>query len=342
MNKKRWLGYVLIVGVPIGTIFLYAWKGALYPATVTSLSDRALFGESFGVVNAIVSALAFMGLLVTIAMQQRQLSEQAQELRRQADRDQENRERDELDQYEQQLFRLLGFYLESVDAVRIMRNGREHIGRAAFAHGLESMQRELKTRKLHFVPETVLGPVKAGKGSAPQILLVDYVAMETCRVVQYTLGYQRRVIASLLTLLRHMECRCPSHADINTYRSVISAQITHIEVQYLFAMMLIYENERELRDLLDQSGLFRRDSPPYNFKLHQYLYKRLWGKEVGDSTQARRLPFNGRKSARLRHRAQRAPLSLLLKQYGISGPVRPESLGLRTPQEAEPPMQRTG
>jgi hypothetical protein len=103
-------------------------------------------------------------------------------------------------------------------------------------------------------------------------------------------------------------------------------RLTHVEIQYIFATVLIHESEAELRELLFQSGLLTQDSAPYNFKFHQFLYLHLWGIEVGDPTRARRLAFRPKRSAQVRASAAIAPLAGLLAKYSISPPIRPEGL----------------
>jgi len=271
-----------------------------------------------------------------------QLSEQSKELKRQALRDEDNRVRDERAQYEQLLFRLLEFYRDSVKSVVVIRKGVPTQGVEALSVGIQRMQLELRRRRLHFIPPRELEAIRAGKATESQKLLLEYFTVENCRIVQYTVTYQRRVVATLRALLQHLECRCPEHTDIEGYRSLVSSQITHIEIQYLFAIVLVYENEAELRKLLQRSGLFSRDSAPYNFKLHQFLYQSMWGDLVGDPTKARKLAFGTKRSARIRQASKSAPLADLLRKYSISKPVLPEEIPeiQRTePREQNPPTR---
>ncbi|MCE3272245.1 MAG: hypothetical protein K0S57_2642 [Ramlibacter sp.] len=331
----KWLmGTAAVVASIVLIAYVRTWNGELpYPGSVSTLEHQGQFGDSFGAFNALVSAFGFLGLLLTLGMQQWQISQQSKDLKRQADRDQENRRRDEMAQYEGLLFRLMEFYRDSVDEVFIVRGGKEYAGLNALALCIRHMQEELRQRKLHFVPEEILSPIRAGHGTADQELVLDYFIVENFRVVQYTVTYQRRVLTTLAALLKHLEHRCPSHADIDTYRALVSSQITHVEVQYLFAILLIYANESELRDLVESSRLFVKDSAPYNFKLHQYLYLRLWGKAVGDPSKARRLAFSSKAAAKVRDAAMRPPLADLLSRYRIAEPVRPEKMRVHKSNE---------
>lgn len=342
MNKKSWVTVgLLTLGVFVA--FVRTWNGEWpYPSGVTTVEHRGQFGDSFAIFSATVSALGFLGVLVTLALQQLQLSEQSKELKRQALRDEDNRVRDERAQYEQLLFRLLEFYRDSVKSVVVIRKGIPTQGVEALSVGIQRMQLELRRRRLHFIPPRELEAIRAGKATESQKLLLEYFTVENCRIVQYTVTYQRRVVATLRALLQHLECRCPEHTDIEGYRSLVSSQITHIEIQYLFAIVLVYENEAELRKLLQRSGLFSRDSAPYNFKLHQFLYQSMWGDLVGDPTKARKLAFGTKRSARIRQASKSAPLADLLRKYSISKPVLPEEIPeiQRTePREQNPPTR---
>lgn len=327
--KKSWLvlgSLIAVLAVLIG--FLCTWYGVLpYPSQIKTVEERGQFGDSFGFLSALASSLGFIGLLFTLALQQRQISEQAKEIKRQDVKDREERQREELDRFEELLFKLLEFYLESVDAILLVRQGREYKGRDALSICIKNMERELKRRNLHYLPEANLNQTKSATENKLNVELLDYVALETCRVIQYTLPYQRRVIASLRALLHHLESRCPQHADVDIYRSVVSAQLTHLELQYFFAIALIYKNEAELRNLFEASKVFVRDSPPYVYKLHQFLYARFWGKVVGDASLARTLVFSSKQGAQIRALAKQKPLADLIRRYRISDPVRPETMG---------------
>lgn len=333
MKKRIWAGISAALTVLVAIAFVNTWNGAWpYPSEVTTLEHRGQFGDSFAIFSATFSALGFLGILVTLALQQWQISQQAQELKRQAARDEANRHRDEIAQYEQLLFRLLDYYKESVESIRINRKGVEVRGRDSLSFVLEQMQKELRRRKLHFIHQRELTPIRKGTATEPQRLLFDYVIVETCRVIQYTVIYQRRVVATLRALLEHLERRCPDASEIGTYRNLVASQITHVEIQYIFAIVLIHESEGELRQLLLQSGLLTQDSAPYNFKLHQFLYLHLWGIEVGDPTRARKLAFRSKRSAQIRAAATSPPLSGLLAKYSISLPIRPEGLQHSSPE----------
>jgi hypothetical protein len=60
-------------------LWLSTWLAAVY--LLPNRGERGQFGDLFGSVNALFSGLAFAGLLITVRLQQQQLSTQQQELK---------------------------------------------------------------------------------------------------------------------------------------------------------------------------------------------------------------------------------------------------------------------
>ena len=64
-------------------LVLVIWGFSLFiiPFVYPKLSDRALFGDSFGAINSLFSGLAFAGIIYTILLQRKELALQRQELK---------------------------------------------------------------------------------------------------------------------------------------------------------------------------------------------------------------------------------------------------------------------
>lgn len=74
MTKKIIIGIVSILSLYFGTtIFL-----AMY---LPDFTTRGQFGDSFGVINALFSALAFLGIIITILLQKEELELQREEIK---------------------------------------------------------------------------------------------------------------------------------------------------------------------------------------------------------------------------------------------------------------------
>lgn len=88
-NSMLWWGIAIFVCLVIwiGGYFLTHWLSGCDSIfqVVNGASTSALFGDSFGGVNALVSALAFAGMIVTFAFQRYELGMQREELKAQRD-----------------------------------------------------------------------------------------------------------------------------------------------------------------------------------------------------------------------------------------------------------------
>lgn len=81
-NRFSWLELLLFLGIFLAVILLWGamwlWiDNYVYPSTDTESisSARGAFGDKFGAINALFSGLAFAGLIATILLQRRELSE---------------------------------------------------------------------------------------------------------------------------------------------------------------------------------------------------------------------------------------------------------------------------
>lgn len=65
----------------IGAVLTHLWASHYFTDITAGDSRKALFGDSFGAVNALVSALAFAGIIITIQLQRRDLRLQRKDLK---------------------------------------------------------------------------------------------------------------------------------------------------------------------------------------------------------------------------------------------------------------------
>ena len=82
-KKKRRLLYAFLLALPPLLVFAYAalllW--VTWPIQELSVAKSGVFGDSFGLLNALFSGLAFAGVIVTILLQKNELQLQRRELR---------------------------------------------------------------------------------------------------------------------------------------------------------------------------------------------------------------------------------------------------------------------
>lgn len=80
MGKDKKDYTITIMSIVVGIIFIFLWIGFFYWNLDTKLEHRAQIGDSFGSLNALFSALALAGVVVTIVLQSRELRLQRNEL----------------------------------------------------------------------------------------------------------------------------------------------------------------------------------------------------------------------------------------------------------------------
>ncbi|NVJ46995.1 MAG: hypothetical protein HWE21_10830 [Cytophagia bacterium] len=77
MSKGKILTLIVLLLVLIAIFTLYP---ILLAREYPDLTNRGTFGDSFGALNAMISGLAFAGIIYTIILQQNQLKMQSEEL----------------------------------------------------------------------------------------------------------------------------------------------------------------------------------------------------------------------------------------------------------------------
>lgn len=97
-KNKFWFLLILVIVFSYLAILLYL----TYPISELSIEKAGQLGDSFGVVNSIFSGLAFIALVITIYLQQKEISETKKEL--------------EKNSFENKFFNLLNHYNGLTDA----------------------------------------------------------------------------------------------------------------------------------------------------------------------------------------------------------------------------------
>lgn len=293
----------------------YLGGGLPYPSAVQNLESRGQFGDSFGVVNAFLSGCAFVGLLVTIAYQQRQISAQGAEMERQA-------KRDSVAQFEETLYRLLALYQQSVSDVVVTRSNQTYRGRDALRHSAQAACREIKRNGVSTLPHDVKTRMRKGSATIEDRLLFDHLCIQNCTHIQNCALIQRRMVSNFVLVLMHLERRIPEGIDREHYRHLVSAQLTHVEVQYVFLVALAFGNENELRALLNEAEILKRDSKPFDIDLHRLMYLHFYGVDPGAKVQLRTMPIPKSRKKELKRSAL---LRQVLVDRGLEQIQRPRA-----------------
>ena len=90
-------------------------------------SAAGLFGDSFGAVNALISALAFAGVIVTFRLQRKELDLQRKELKAQRDEFAQQNKTLKLQRFENTFFHMMELQQQIVNDLFIKVSDREHV-----------------------------------------------------------------------------------------------------------------------------------------------------------------------------------------------------------------------
>ena len=126
-GKIRWWPFwlILLFVVIFWCLSLIEW----FPWWVTN--ERGQFGDSFGVVNALFSGLAFAGVICAILLQKRELKLQREAIN-------EQKKTLQKQNFESSFFQLLGLHNDIVNSMEIQ--DRACSGRECFGHLLNHLQ----------------------------------------------------------------------------------------------------------------------------------------------------------------------------------------------------------
>ena len=102
----------------------YVLTDKCLPANSVEVCPPALFGDSFGVVNALISAFAFAGMIVTFRLQRTELKMQREELAAQREEFSQQNETMRLQRFENTFFHMMELQQDIVNDLRFNETTR--------------------------------------------------------------------------------------------------------------------------------------------------------------------------------------------------------------------------
>ena len=129
-NKEAWWIWVVAI---IGCLLVWLlgacitrWYAVRYASSIVN-NAAALFGDSFGAVNALISALAFAGVFVTFWLQRKELDLQRQELKAQREEFTQQNKTLKLQRFENTFFNMMQLQQQIVNDLYIQLSEREQV-----------------------------------------------------------------------------------------------------------------------------------------------------------------------------------------------------------------------
>jgi len=277
----------------VAVYWFYVESGIPVP-TKQTVEQFGVYGDSFGKLTSLFTALGFGGLVITLLLQQRQI--RAQE----ADATQ-NRRSDEKVRYEEVLFRLLDIYRQTLLEVRV----GEVTGRDLLRKSLERVDAVVVDEEVNGLPRDLQGKWDSGSLTDNDRHRIDYLHFRNFKIVGTEIHPQARLVDTFEVLLEHMVRGAPDHLRIDIYKKLVFAQITFLEARYFFLVALSHPSRVSLRDLLARAGFLDRISRSQIHQLHRDMYREYWGHtlEQSESPPSIPMPLDRIKRALRAHRA---------------------------------------
>ena len=260
-----WPSVALLV---VALLWLYISRDIPLP-TAHTVENYGVYGDSFGRITSLFTALGFGGLVITLLLQQRQIRAQEEDAK-------QNRQNDEKGRYEEVLFRLLEIYRQTLSEVRV----GDATGRDVLRRALDRVDYALVEEEVNGLPRDLKGKWDGGSLTEKDRQRIDYLHFRNFKIVATEIHPQARLVDTFEVLLEHMLRGAPDHLLIDAYRELVFAQITFIECRYFFLVALSHPSRSRLRGLLAKTGFFSRISRSQIHQLHRDMYMEYWGQEL--------------------------------------------------------------
>ncbi|WP_342116530.1 hypothetical protein [Pseudoduganella sp. OTU4001] len=248
--------------------WFYVANGIPTPNART-VEKYGVYGDSFGQLTSLFTALGFGGLIITLLLQQRQI-------RMQEDAARNAREKEEKGRYEEIFFRLLEVYRQTLSEVRV----GDACGREVLRQAMDRIDTAIVEERVNDLPRDVQGRRDAGVLNDTDRQRIDYLHFRNFKIVGAEIHPQARLIDTLEVLLEHVVNGASDSRLIKTYKDLLWAQFTFIECRYFFFVALSRTNRARLRDLLAKADFFDRISRSQTHWLHREMYKEYWGLDI--------------------------------------------------------------
>jgi len=264
--KSYWWQPVALLAV--AGYWFYVTKNLPTPDART-VEKYGVYGDSFGQLTSLFTALGFGGLIITLLLQQRQI-------RMQETAAKQTRLKDEKGRHEDILFRLMDMYRQTLSEVQV----GDAIGRDVLRKALDRIDSAVVEERVHDLPREIKSRSDASTLTDTDLQHIDYLHFRNFKIVATEIHPQARLIDTLEVLLEHVVNGAPEHLLTSTYKELLWSQITFLECRYFFMVALSHTSRARLRNLLAMSGFFDRFSRSQTHRIHREMYTKYWGQPI--------------------------------------------------------------
>lgn len=269
-NKPNLWGWWFIaigicLAICIGGAFLSFWIAGEYICN-TDGCPSALFGDSFGAVNALISAFAFAGMIVTFVLQRYELKLQRHELAAQRNEFHQQNDTLQMQRFENTFFHMLELQQEIVNElnisdikkVNVMEDSENYMGRLSKQ---VPVTQEIKGRNLFFYAfcqsPHIIGKGKEVNGMSEVLQNIGIQAYYN----YYTPTYFDHYFRHFYTILKFINTNdWLGYEKQYQYASFLRATLSRYELVWLYYNGLTF-GKRKLKPLLEKYTMFNNLRP---------------------------------------------------------------------------------
>lgn len=253
MPKKNSIAAIIILAILvclilcIGGMFLSHWYAERYFEVSNDENPQALLGDSFGAVNALISAFAFAGVIVAIFLERNELKLHRKDLSFQQQEFAIQNETLQLQRFENTFFNMLTLQQRIVLDLcyKDEKMGKIVQGRELFFFSFEEMVHQVESSNGQ--EDIIIG--------MRQYLAVNGLACyDNCRTPSYFDHYFRH----LYTIIKFIDSsELLSFEEKNKYTSMVRATLSRYELVWLFYNGLSIAGNPKFKKLIEKYSLLK-------------------------------------------------------------------------------------
>lgn len=240
-NKKGSYFIVLVLVIVLGVWFSYPFWSYLYKDYFynTELSDMGVFGDSYGALNTLFSALAFTGIIASIYFQREELKATREELeatrnemKNQGEQFSEQTKAMQKQVFESSFFNMMSLHnanLLELKQSNILYNASDTLNRVAAHHQVDS---------------SLIGDCK----SYLKAIYDSFIDKEYDKIGHY--------FRYLYQILKFVDNSKLSLDERITYSNILRAQMSNHELVLLFVNCQCYERSNKFKVLVENYSFF--------------------------------------------------------------------------------------
>ncbi len=268
--KTRWTTRNIVIAIFTFTILVMGGYTSLilyltWPIQSYTVAQSGVFGDSFGVITALFTSLAFGGLIITVLLQRDELSLQRKELA-------ETR-------FSNAFFKLLDYYKHNLNSIsaKTPENGKIN-GIDVLIQQTAKFQEAQSENNAWYIPES------------EYLKVYEY---QLCLDVERHLLRQTRYMSTLENILALVCEQIEDDRERRRYWKIVESQLTVHEVKYLFYRTLVEPRDSTFCSMVIKSQiLLDRLSVAGIPHQHTESFERIHGISIHrKSSRNRNLPY---------------------------------------------------